>query len=172
MGKLLFLLFAALPIAEIALLVEVGRRIGAGPTLALVLVPSLLGATLARREGLRVLRDSQASLAEGRVPGEGLLGAALVFLGGVLLVVPGLISDAAGLLLLFPPTRRVVARWLSKRLERGLKSGSVHASGFGFGGRPSGPRVPGTQRHDGPARPRARRPAHQDISDAEIVDDD
>ena len=92
----LFLLFAAVPLLDLWLLLRIGAVVGLWGTLALIVLPSLLGAWLARREGLRVLRAWQLSIAEGRVPEEGLLSAGLVLVGGVLLMTPGLITDATG----------------------------------------------------------------------------
>jgi len=134
-----------------------------------VLVTGAVGATLAKREGLRVLRDYQRTLAEGRLPPEGLLGAVLVLAGGVLLVAPGLITDVVGLLLLVPPTRRLVVRWLRRRLDRALKSGSVRVSTFGFG--VGGQRPVPPEHREGEGTPPHFKPRERDISDAEVVED-
>lgn len=129
LGRLL-LLFTIVPMIELYLLLWVSRNIGFGPTLAIVLVTGLLGAILAKAEGMRVVRQWQASLHEGRMPEEGVLGGVLVLVGGVLLVTPGVITDAMGLLLLFPPTRRVLATIVRKRLERSIAKGSVKVMTF------------------------------------------
>lgn len=141
----LFLLFTIVPLAELYLLLEIGEWMGAGPTIALVLVTGLLGATLARREGARVLRSWQESMAQMQMPEEGVLSGVLVLVGGVLLVTPGVITDVVGLSLLFPPTRRVFAkvvkRWAEKRFEvRTLQMGDQFGDQFGggFGGGPFG----------------------------------
>lgn len=105
----LFLLFTALPLLDLWVLLHIGRALGLWSTVALVLATGLAGAWLAKAEGLRVLRDWQRALAEGRLPDEGVLSGALVLAGGLLLVTPGVITDALGLVLLFPPTRRLAA---------------------------------------------------------------
>lgn len=158
MGKLLFLLFTVLPALEIYLLVSIGSHVGVLPTLALVVVTGFVGAALAKREGLRVLRESQRLLSQGQVPEEGVLGAVLVLVGGVLLVAPGVITDVVGLLLLIPPTRRLVAKGLRRWLDRGVRNGSVRFSSVGFGA---------AREPTAPVRPRLRR---EEVTDAEIVE--
>jgi UPF0716 protein FxsA len=107
------------PVVEIAVAVAVGRRIGAGPTVLLVLVGSAAGLWLLRREGLGALRDLR-----GRRPGTLAPAAAadraLKVVAAVLLVVPGLLTDVAGVLLLVPPVRAAVAAVLGRRLRRRL----------------------------------------------------
>lgn len=109
----LFLLFTVVSIAELYLLVWLGGLIGFWPTLAIVMSTALVGATLSKREGLRVLRDWQKALGEMRVPKEGLTGALLVLVAGIFLITPGILTDITGLLLLVPPVRR----WVGRRIE-------------------------------------------------------
>ena len=82
-----------------------------------------MGSMLAKAEGARVVREIGKAQQEGRVPEEGLLAAALIMVAGVLLVIPGVITDVMGLVLLFPPTRRLVAgaarRWFEARVAQG-----------------------------------------------------
>ena len=122
MLALLLLAFVVVPIVEIAVLVEVGGAIGVGPTIALVILVSAIGAWLTRHEGFVVLARIRARLAEGRLPGDELIDGALVLAGGVLLLTPGFVTDALGLALLFPltrlPVRTVVRRRLGLRVER------------------------------------------------------
>jgi UPF0716 protein FxsA len=119
----LFLLFAVVPLLDLWVLLRIAALVGPWGTLALIVLPSLLGAWLARREGLRVLRAWQRAIAEGRVPEEGLLSAGLVLVGGVLLITPGVLTDATGLALLVPPIRRVaiagVRRWIRRKIDDG-----------------------------------------------------
>ena len=111
----LILLFTLLPLVELSLLLRIGEWLGAGATVGLVVVTGVIGAWLARREGARTWGRVQADIAAGRMPGEELLHALLVFVAGVVLVTPGVITDVAGLLLLARPTREVVTRRLRKR---------------------------------------------------------
>ncbi|MGK4005667.1 FxsA family protein [Sorangium sp. So ce1036] len=128
MGKLI-LLFLTVPIVELWLLLAIGKQIGFWPTVAMALGTAILGAALAKREGLRVLASWQGAMAEGRVPDEGLTGGLLVLLGAALLVTPGVLTDVAGLVLLIPPARRKIAAAVRERFERRIAAAS--ASGLG-----------------------------------------
>lgn len=129
-GKL-FLLFTILPVLDLWLLLRIGGAIGFWPAVALVIGTGLLGAALARTEGFRVLRSWQTALAEGRLPEEGVLSGVLVLVGAALLVTPGVITDVVGLLLLFPPVRRLVAATLRRRLAGQVAAGRVRVMRFG-----------------------------------------
>lgn len=133
MGKYLFLAFTVIPLVELYLLLAMGQHLGFWPTLGSVVLTGLLGTVLARREGVRVLREWQRSLSQGRVPEEGILGGVLVLVGGVLLVAPGVLTDVTGLLLLFPPTRRLVAAVVRRGLERRVASGRLRVTTFQAG---------------------------------------
>ena len=136
-GKVLFLLFTIIPIVETWLLVLLGRAMGFWPTVGLVLLSGVVGAWLAKHEGLRVFRRWQESLAAGRVPEEGVLSALLVLVGGILLVAPGVLTDVTGLLLLFPPTRRVIAGWVRRFVERRIERGQIRVVTVTRGAPPS-----------------------------------
>ena len=88
-------------------------------------MPTLPCIGIARTEGLRVWRAWRSSLMHGRVPEEGIVSALLVLVGSVLLIAPGVLSDIAGILLLFPPTRRPIAAMVRRRIERKLREGSL-----------------------------------------------
>ncbi len=134
MARYLFLLFTVVPFIELYLLLTMGRNVGLVPTLAFVVGTGLLGAFLARREGTRVLRDWQVSMAQGRIPEDGILSGALILVGGALLVAPGVLTDLTGMLLLIPPTRRFIAARIRRVLERRRKAGTFRVSTFGMGG--------------------------------------
>lgn len=124
MGKL-FALFAIVPLVEVYLLFVLGNAMGFWPTVLLILLTAGLGAALGKREGLRVWGAWREALAAGRLPEEGVLGGVLVLLGGVLLVTPGVLSDVTGLALLFPPSRRVVAKVVQRHLEKRMAQGQA-----------------------------------------------
>ena len=134
MARYLFLLFTVVPFIELYLLLSMGRNVGFMPTLAFVIGTGLLGAFLSRREGLRVLRDWQRSMAQGRIPEDGILSGALILLGGALLIAPGVLTDLTGMLLLIPPTRRFIAARLRRGLERRQQAGAFRVSTFRMGG--------------------------------------
>ena len=125
---LLLALFILIPLLEFALLIEVGRRLGTLETLAIVFGTGLIGAYLARLEGLRIFYEIQRQIQAGQVPGEPLLDGLLVLVAAVVLITPGLLTDAAGLILLFPPTRYPVKAFLRRRIERAISRHRIRVS--------------------------------------------
>jgi UPF0716 protein FxsA len=119
------LLFVVLPAIELALLIEVGRRIGTGATLALIAVTGIVGAALARRQGLGVLRVLQTETMAGRLPAGSLADGVIILVAGALLVTPGILTDAFGFLCLVPAFRKVVKRALLRRLERAAQEARI-----------------------------------------------
>ena len=109
------LLFVVLPIVEISVAIQVAHHIGGLNTVALLLLFSIAGFWLARLEGFSVLRRIQDQLENRTVPTNELIEGALVFVAGLLLVVPGFVTDALGLLLLFPLSRHLAGRGLKHR---------------------------------------------------------
>jgi UPF0716 protein FxsA len=105
-------LLIAVPILELYVIVKVGGLIGVWPTLALILGMSFLGATLLRHQGRGAWMRFNQALAERRFPGREVADGLMITVGGVMLLAPGFITDAFGLLLLFPPTRAIARRLL------------------------------------------------------------
>ena len=101
----LVVLLFALPFVELYVIIQIGHALGVLDTIGVMVIISLLGAWLARHEGFFVIRRIQESLAMGRVPADEMLDGALVLAGGLLLLTPGFVTDAVGILLLFPPSR-------------------------------------------------------------------
>jgi UPF0716 protein FxsA len=99
-------------VAEVAVVAVVSSWIGFGWTLLLLLGTTLLGGWLVRREGARAWRSFSAAVAEGRPPGRAALDGVLILIGGLLVLLPGFVSDLLGLLCLLPPTRRLLGRAL------------------------------------------------------------
>jgi UPF0716 protein FxsA len=121
MVPILAVAFILIPLAELAVLIAVGDWIGLVPTLILLLVVSVAGAWLAKREGLAAWRRLQLALAQGRMPTVEVADGALILLAGALLLTPGFLSDVLGILLLLPPTRAVARRQLPRLAERRLR---------------------------------------------------
>jgi UPF0716 protein FxsA len=121
----LFLLFSVVPIIEIWLLIKVGRVIGALPTVCLLLVISMVGAWLAKSQGLRTVEAIRDELAAGRLPASSLLDGAMILTGGILLLTPGFFTDFLGLFFLFPLSRTLLKKWLRRVLERELSRGTI-----------------------------------------------
>jgi UPF0716 protein FxsA len=115
-GRLLVLSLFALPLIEIAGFILVGQAIGLVPTLLGVLVAALAGAMVIRWQGVALLRDLQATLSRGQLPARQLADAMLVGLAGLLLLVPGYVTDVMGVLLLIPPVRGFIYRQLARRM--------------------------------------------------------
>lgn len=134
MGKWLLLLFTVVPLLEFYLLMTVGSLIGFWPTVGIVLATGMLGAALAKHEGIRVLSKWQKDMNSGRVPADGVLDGVLILVGGVLLVTPGVLTDALGLSLLLPWTRRGLALLVRSRIKKGVESGRVRVSRGGVQG--------------------------------------
>lgn len=149
----LLLLFIVFPFVELYLLLAVGHEIGFWPTLGLTILSGVVGSVMARREGLRVLRKWRDAVQELRPPEQGVLEGALVIAGSVLLITPGLLSDALGLLFLLPPTRRLLAKPIRRAVQAHIARGQLRVVRVGgpdpFGGMPWG--APGgVGRHTGP----------------------
>lgn len=116
--SLLLVLMVALPFAEIFLLVQVGQAIGVWWTLAILIVEALLGAWLIQREGSRAWKALNGAFATGKMPAGELADTALILVGGVLLMMPGFISDIVGLVFLLPFTRPLARKALAYLVAR------------------------------------------------------
>jgi len=92
-------------------------------TIGLLVLVSVVGAWLVRREGLDILRRAQEEAAQGRIPGREIVDGLLVLGAGALMLTPGFVTDAVGLALLFPPTRALVRAMATRRLTRSMASG-------------------------------------------------
>tara|TARA_Y200000002_G_C22549199_1_gene607451 strand:- start:221 stop:622 length:402 start_codon:yes stop_codon:yes gene_type:complete len=113
----LFLAFTLIPVSEIYILITIGGQIGILPSIALVILTGIVGASLARSQGLQTLGRIRDSFQQGLVPGEELLNALLIAIAGIVLLTPGFLTDAAGLFLLIPATRTLCREWLKRRME-------------------------------------------------------
>lgn len=109
--------FIAVPLIEIALFIQVGGLIGLWPTLGIVLLTAILGTALVRSQGAEVIAQLRGSLNELRDPTEPIAHGAMILLAGALLLTPGFFTDAVGFLLLTPPVRLAVMRYLAKHVK-------------------------------------------------------
>lgn len=119
----LLILFIAVPLIELALLLRIGQSMGLVPTVALVVVTGIAGAALARREGLRTLMQIRSDLSSGRFPAARLLDGAMILVAAGLLLTPGVLTDAFGLLLLLPAGRGLFRARLAGRMRRLVEDG-------------------------------------------------
>jgi UPF0716 protein FxsA len=124
----LVVLLLVVPLLEVLVIIAVGRAIGGWPTFFLLLAESALGAWLVRREGARTWQSLQEALTTGRMPSRQLADAALVLVGGVLLLAPGFLTDLVGFFLVLPFTRPAARGFLEAVVARRLLAG-VYAPG-------------------------------------------
>jgi UPF0716 protein FxsA len=125
-----FLLLIAVPVVEVFVFIEVALAIGWVPAIVVLLGTSVLGVPLLRVQGRSALRRVSLAVSEGRPAGSAALDGALGFLGCILLAAPGFVTDALGVLLVFPPTRALLRRWISRRYARRVMSFAATAARF------------------------------------------
>jgi UPF0716 protein FxsA len=114
----LFTIFIVIPLVEIYVLIQVGRVIGPWWTILLLVLDSILGTWLIKREGSRAWRALRDALDNGRMPGSELADGALVLIGGTLMLAPGFVTDVFGILLILPLTRPLFRRLLTTLVAR------------------------------------------------------
>jgi len=135
---LLFVIFIVVPIAELYVIIKIGEAIGVLPTIALLILDSILGSMLMRHQGRAAWWRFNRALAEGRVPGREVIDGVLVIFGGALLLTPGFLTDILGAILLVPPTRALVrgilVRRYGGRMVANATSGAQVRFGRVFGG--------------------------------------
>ncbi len=133
MGKLL-LLFVIVPAIELALLIQVGIHLGTWPTLALIVFTGIVGAYLARMQGLAVLTRAQEQMSRGELPAGSLVDGVMILVAGALLMTPGILTDAVGFSLLVPALRNRIKEVVLTRFRKAVEENRVHmhVSGMGF----------------------------------------
>jgi len=140
----LLLLFTVVPFLELALLLKIHSYLGLLPTLALVFGTGILGAALARWQGMHTLQQIRQQLSAGKVPGEALLDGLLILIAGAVLLTPGVLTDLCGFALLVPPLRKLFKRFVKSSFQRRVHIQTVHFSQqshtgqFHNGGGPAG----------------------------------
>jgi UPF0716 protein FxsA len=122
----LLLLFVLVPLVELYLLLKLGALIGAGPTIAIVIVTGVLGGSMARTQGFAVLKRVRESLNAGILPTDALIDGLFILAGGLLLLTPGLLTDIVGFLALLPPTRELLKKRIKRRFQRILDTQVVY----------------------------------------------
>ena len=154
MFPILLLLFIFVPIIEIGLFIQVGGFLGLWPTIALVLITAFVGASLVRSQGIQTLMSVQGRLQQGEMPAQQILEGVMLAVAGVLLLTPGFMTDALGMLVLLPAPRAIIAKKMMEKRVVTNMSGGFHAGGqAGFGQSPFGQdpfnRDPSDQSKDG-----------------------
>jgi len=161
-----FLALLVVPVVEIAAIIAVGRVIGGWQTLLLLVLESMLGAWIVKREGARTWAALNEALRSGRMPSRQLSDAALVLIGGTLLLTPGFVTDIVGFFFILPLTRPITRVWLETAVARRLLGPLGEWPTSGVPPRPGGASPAGG---GGAPRPGSGRP---DVIQGEVVDRD
>ncbi len=121
----LFALFFFVPLVELAVLIKLGQLIGVLYTILLVVITAILGAALTKQQGLKVWFRLKEELSRGALPGNSLLEALLIFIGGIVLLTPGLLTDSVGFFLLIPVSRRFTREFIKDWLRKMIQGNSI-----------------------------------------------
>ncbi|OIP70817.1 MAG: membrane protein FxsA [Candidatus Infernicultor aquiphilus] len=124
------MLFIAIPVVELYILIEVGKKIGSLTTIGIIILTGILGTYLIKSQGFMILRKIQNDLNEGIMPGDSLIQGAIILLGGVLLLTPGFITDITGFIFLIPAGRKIVKKYLLKWLKGKIKEDNFYFKEF------------------------------------------
>ncbi len=126
----LFLCFTLIPVIELYLLIKVGTVIGGFNTIVLVILTGFAGAWLARMEGMNTMFKVRRNLDQGLMPAEELMDAFIILVAGLVLITPGLMTDAFGLMLLWPVTRNRFKQFLRKKFDEIQAKGDINITRF------------------------------------------
>ena len=123
----LFLILVGVPIIEIGLFIELGGFLGLWPTLAIVVATALLGSYLLRQQGLSTLEELRRTAETGQSPAGPMAHGALILVAGLLLLTPGFFTDSVGFLLMVPPLRSVLIRWVAARAQMKIYAAAANS---------------------------------------------
>lgn len=126
----LLILFVIVPVTELYILIEVGKKIGGLTTIGIIILTGIIGAYLVKGQGFMILKKIQSDLNEGIIPGDSLIQGAIILAGGIFLLTPGFVTDIIGFIFLIPVSRRVVKKYLLKWLKRKTKEGNFYFREF------------------------------------------
>ena len=126
----LLILFVIVPVTELYILIEVGKRIGTLTTIGIIIFTGILGAYLVKNQGFMILKKIQNDLNDGIMPGDSLIQGAIILAGGILLLTPGFVTDIVGFIFLIPVSRNVVKKYLLKWLKGKIKEGNIYYKEF------------------------------------------
>ncbi|QYJ97132.1 FxsA family protein [Shewanella alkalitolerans] len=130
---ILLIIFVLIPVIELNVLIRVGETLGSWTTVGLVIFTAVVGVSLVRSQGIHTLMQVQQKLARGEAPGQEIVEGMMLAMAGLLLLIPGFVTDFIGLLLLTPLTRAPIAAFLYKRMQvKVSQQGGFHGQ-FGQG---------------------------------------
>jgi len=125
LSKLIFL-FVLVPIVELYVLLEIGKKIGIFSTIAIIIITGITGAYLIKKQGFYILFRVKNQMNEGIIPTDNLFEGLLVIIGGIFLITPGIISDIIGFLLVIPQSRFIVFKFVKQWLIVKLKVQGIY----------------------------------------------
>jgi UPF0716 protein FxsA len=126
----ILILFVVVPVTELYILIEVGKKIGSLTTIGIIILTGIIGAYLVKSQGFMILRKIQNDLNEGIMPGDSLIQGAIILAGGILLLTPGFVTDILGFIFLVPVSRNIVKKYLLKWLKGKIKEGNFYYKEF------------------------------------------
>ena len=126
----LFLIFAVVPVIELALLIKIGSIIGTLNTITIVILTAIIGAYMVKLEGLGVMYRIQKNMQEGIFPGEELINGMMILIAGALLLTPGFFTDIIGFLMVFPFSRNHIKKIARRYIEKKMSSGEIDIHRF------------------------------------------
>lgn len=118
----LLIIFATVPLFELALLIKIGEFIGIIPTIIIVASTGIIGVTLARNQGYQVVKKIKNNIELGKLPADDLIGGVLILIGGTMLLTPGIITDITGFSLIFPVTRDIFVKIAKKKIKKYIEN--------------------------------------------------
>lgn len=121
----LILLFTIVPLIELIILIKIGEIVGIIPTITLVILTGILGAALAKSQGILIIGKIRNELNTGQIPAENMLNGLLVLIGGIVLLTPGLLTDILGFILLIPVTRNMIKKILRSKFRDYIDKNTV-----------------------------------------------
>jgi UPF0716 protein FxsA len=126
----LFFLFTLIPVIELALLIEIGSKIGILNTVVIVILTAIIGAYMVRTEGMGVMYRIQQNMKDGMFPGEELISGAMILVAGALLLTPGFFTDIIGFLMVIPVSRKYIGDIIKKYIEKKMTNDEIHINRF------------------------------------------
>ena len=123
----LFLILVGVPIIEIGLFIQLGGFLGLWPTLAIVVATALIGSLLLRTQGLSTLEELKRTAETGQSPAGPMANGALILVAGLLLLTPGFFTDSFGFLLMVPPIRTLLIKWIATRAQMKIYASAANS---------------------------------------------